>query len=336
MFILKESFTSCNRFIADDKILLLHCNGNLSINGFDYNFIEKKFLGDFFVHNEDTIIAQSYNGYFYVISLQSKSISKNIGYYNYFIKGEIGIFFFDVLSDTLKKIFNDKIISLGFKHNGYLIEQNYIEIVDLQKLIKVSDFITQNLVWQFSFSSLGTYMDGALEREYKLQKFCGNYCNKLILVLENSDVLLLDANTGKLLQHFKDVYFNYYSTPKAEGSNLYWSLVGKHFTEIDVENQVVTRQLNLEAELLRHNAQDPKNTFYVFIKRIVVYKELIYFYTSDNQLGIFSPQEEKIIWFLKMDIGQPSGNFFTDIQVNDTNIYVLDYEGMLHIFEKEK
>jgi hypothetical protein len=102
--------------------------------------------------------------------------------------------------------------------------------------------------------------------------------------------------------------------------------------------------LSTQKSLYEWHINDEINEEYLFIRQSRIYKNQIYFTAwkkgnegNDDTIGVFDIKTKKIIWKYAFDFEK--GNFIPNsqdnIQVNDSQLFVLDWKGTLHIFERE-
>ncbi len=203
--------------------------------------------------------------------------------------------------------------------------------------INYSSLLDDKIFFSFPLASLGTFMDGVEETPYQVMEFSGIYQNILVCTLNSGGILLLDLQSGQMLEHFREVGIRTGVYQESDGSSRFLGLKHTTFIEIDVVERKVIRRINLES-LFKELMNIPNETPCWFTAGTSIYKNgLFYFYGDRNVLVIFDPKSEKIIdhynfKFEKTATQLKGGN--GNLQVLNNEIYCLDTSGTLHIIEK--
>jgi outer membrane protein assembly factor BamB len=175
----------------------------------------------------------------------------------------------------------------------------------------------------------------------------GVWDNQLIVLLTGGKFIGLDLDKGELLWQQNKVSINNtnqqidydFSDPYHpfldEKAGKIYILQGESFIVFDLKSLRAT---------YKWNTKDCPLEEYLFIRQSRLFNNQIYFTAfrkgnegNDDTIGVFDIENNKIIWQYTFEFEK--GNFIPNsqdnIQVNDSNLYVLDWNGTLHIFEKE-
>ncbi|POR16164.1 hypothetical protein BWK58_15310 [Flavobacterium columnare] len=225
--------------------------------------------------------------------------------------------------------FTNKVIH--FCHNSivFFIEENKILAYILTPV---------QLLWKFNISQFGTFFElGQGNREIEIYKILGVYNNDLILILNDSTILKINIETGELNKHFELKLFSeteneitaQYNFIQLENNKLIYYRFGQ-YAEYDLEVDKVTYQFDIKEKLHKENLHD---NIYSFIKE----DDLLYFYISGfgsfslPTVAILNIKTKEIIW--KNVLDNPNV-LYKDFQKDNSNLYLLDSQNTLHIFEK--
>lgn len=208
---------------------------------------------------------------------------------------------------------------------------------------------SQNLNWQTDISQIGKYIPFLEEEEKEgdVKNFVWVYKNELIVQLTGGKFIGIDVETGTInweqnrVQNNKTSHtidFNFgepYHPFLNEEKGMIYILQGEAFIEFDLKTKIATYTWS-SLELTSEN--------YVFIRQSRLFDNKILFSAfrkgnigNDDTIGIFDIEKKEIIWQYTFDFEKDNfiPNSQNSIQMNDNNVYVLDWKGTLHIFEKE-
>ncbi len=198
------------------------------------------------------------------------------------------------------------------------------------------------LLWQTDLS--GHFYDFHGNRlEATILEILGVYEDILLVMLSNHCLVALSVATGEVLWE---------KIPYSDVPDMFGGVIG---AVLEVQNhQIVWYNsfsyfvFNLQNKvgiLLKSYPHTDKSQPPFTIKKSVFTEEYIYFIASqksvilNNIVGVFNRKTLKIDWQEEVDILPKTNadpyNSFTDIQVGDNKIYVLNTEGTLWIFERE-
>jgi hypothetical protein len=223
--------------------------------------------------------------------------------------------------------------------------------------------------WQFDLSQLGTWKlnyETEEKRAKEVRQFIGVYNSVLWVYLNSGEIIGIDIENGKLCCQISAVekknltgetnfsaeengyrlYYCQYILDESQGKII--GLFGDLFYEIDVNSRVQKR-----LRWRRNTRHSPKTIAYglkqEFEQKGVIWKDiginsvlqgtLLYFYNY-NQLvfAILDIGTKQIIYVSEKIKVMENSEVFTqlkDLQVSNSNVYVLDSARTLWIFEKE-
>ncbi|MBF7089964.1 PQQ-binding-like beta-propeller repeat protein [Flavobacterium sp. ALJ2] len=317
-------FSSLNSIkLSKNKLLIFDDNNNLIIyNTIDYSFIDLELDINLKIKNW-----QDFNQNFWIL-LKEKSIFENI----------LGI--------------------LNLNDNTWFIkDQFYPDIVLNNKFIFGGTYFKQicrysiengDLVWQTDISKIGKHIP-FLEKEEELgevKQFLGIWNNQLIVLLTGGKFISIDTESGAVLWEQNQVQLNKtfqiidyafsdpYNCFLDEEKGLVYILQGEVFIILDLKNQQASYEWNIK---------DKPIDKYLFIRQSRIFKNQIYFTAfrkenegNDDTIGVFDIDKKEIIWQYTIEFEKANfiPNTQDNLQVNETNLYVLDSIGSLHIFGK--
>jgi hypothetical protein len=215
-------------------------------------------------------------------------------------------------------------------------EGNNLTNVNLN--IKVTS-LTENIDHlSFSLYSLGTWLDGLVNSNYKVAEFCGIYENTLVCAMTSGAVLLLDIEKGEVKAFFKDAKVNGGIFQKEENNPIFLGLKQYTFIEFNAESGELLKQIDIQGELKRVADIPSESPCWLSVGTSIYLDGLFYFFGDTNFLGIFDPITEKIIdhhWFEfdKKKFQQLKGGA-ENLQVKDGKVYCLDTLGNLYELER--
>lgn len=210
------------------------------------------------------------------------------------------------------------------------------------------DQINGALLWQTDISQIGKYIPflEEEERDGEVDQFVGVWSNELIVLLKGGKFIGIDVETGNInweqnrVQNNKTsntIDFNFgepYHPFLNEEKGMIYILQGEAFIEFDLKTKIATYTWS-SLEVTSEN--------YVFIRQSRLFDNKILFSAfrkgkqgHDDTIGIFDIEKKEIIWQYTFDFEKDNfiPNSQNSIQMNDTSVYVLDWKGTLHIFEK--
>jgi outer membrane protein assembly factor BamB len=211
------------------------------------------------------------------------------------------------------------------KHSNanLLVQDTWIVLSSLDKIIGLRQG-KGNPAWEFSFSELD---------HTKYAQFSGAYKNKAVITLDNGGILILDADNGRSLKYWNDTKLRLWLSQPAPGSPVFYGLNHASFIELDAENMRIVRQVDIREELSQL-AGEP-----LFVSASRFYNGMIYFIAGPGHIGVFDVATAKVKWIKKMEFRTKNTILPTareNIQSYEKELYVLDSEGDLHIFELEQ
>ncbi|OWP74125.1 hypothetical protein, partial [Flavobacterium oreochromis] len=214
-----------------------------------------------------------------------------------------------------------------FNNENTILKSDYF-LLNQNKDIICFDIINPKEKWSFSISKIV---------DSEVYKILGIFNNNLLLSLTNSTILKINIETGELNEHFSLKLFSnteseliaQYNFIQLEDDKLIYYRFGQ-YAEYDLSLDKVTYEFDIKEKLQKENLHD---NIFSFIKE----DNLLYFYISGfgsfslPTVAILDIKTQEIIW--KNVLNNPNV-FYKDFQKNSSNLYLLDSENVLHIFEK--
>ncbi len=232
--------------------------------------------------------------------------------------------------------FEQKLFSGDYGTPLLVIKEKIIILFQIKNEVISFDFFG-NISWEFSLNDFQINQNNS-DKVIEVSQFSGIYKNKIILTLNTGAVLVLNANNGQILKYWDDLKIRYWLVPSESECNIFWGLSHQTFIEIDCETESLVVNLDLTQQLIIIENIPDESPNYCFITTSVVFKNLIYFISNKNILGVFNPLLKEIIWTHKFNFENKSTILkggTENLQINDTHIYTLDSEGTLHIIEND-
>ena len=204
--------------------------------------------------------------------------------------------------------------------------------------------LTGELLWSFSFADFGKVKDVfGIEEAVSVHSFnkafTGVVGNQLWVTLNTWQHLVLDIDTGKQLALLGDIY-NYKETYEGQylagggiidaKNNKIISLGNAMYREINCTTFEITFY-DLREEFEKHSVNS--------IGDIIIDEDYIYFYDKKfmgiNQcckVAVLDRNSLKVVWSYDFAL---LGSFPMQMEKTENNLFVLDGNSTLHIFEKE-
>jgi|SRR5690554_1800994 len=264
--------------------------------------------------------------------------------------------FIKYLDSELRLISKKKETIISFHNNQSLIIKTYrIFIFLLQKESNKLVFyegnnltndnlninvtsLTGNINYlSFPLTTLGTWQDGAIEKNYQVREFSGIYKNTLVCTLNSGGVLLLDIEKGEVKAFFKDAKIQGGIFQKEKDSSIFIGLKHTTFIEFDANTGEIIRHVSIQDELKRIEQEANKKNRWATVGTSIYENGLIYFYSETDMLCVFNPETLKIEDFYEFDFqtkAQQLKGGKENLQVNDGKIYCLDTLGNLYELER--
>jgi hypothetical protein len=189
----------------------------------------------------------------------------------------------------------------------------------------------------FDCSTLGNWLDGAIEKAHQVLEFSGVFENTLVCTMNSGAILLLDIETGQSKQFFKGAKVRAGVFQTKENSPIFQGLKHYTFVEINAESGELLRQVNIEHELKRVAEIPEQSPCWLTVGTSIYHEGLFYFYGDKNFLGVFDPITEKIVdyhWFEFEQKGTQIKGGVENLQVKGKEIYCLDTSNTLHVLER--
>jgi hypothetical protein len=178
--------------------------------------------------------------------------------------------------------------------------------------------------------------------------FIDIYKEQLIVLLKGGKFIGLGVETGELLWEKNTVDNTYSQQNKSIGFG------DPYYPHFDEQNGIayilqgeafIVFNLNTMSATYEWNSVDLPDSEYVFIRQSRIYNKQIYFagwnkqnQGSSNVVGVFDIATRQIIWKYTFDFEKdnfiPTGK--EQIQVNDKQLFVLDWKHNLHIFDRNE
>jgi outer membrane protein assembly factor BamB len=218
------------------------------------------------------------------------------------------------------------------------------------KRIDRYDIENGDLVWETDISEIGKYIP-FLEKEEmpgEVKQFIGIWNSQLIVLLTGGKVISIDIENGVVLWEQNQVYLNKtfqkveyglgnpHNCILDEEKGLVYVLQAEVFIVLDLKTQQASYEWNIK---------DKSIDEYLFISQSKIVKNKIYFTAHrkgneryDDTIGVFDIEKKEIVW--RYTMGLEKNNFIPNsensLQVNETNLFVLDSSGVAYVFNKEE
>lgn len=217
-----------------------------------------------------------------------------------------------------------------FQENKYIYKQSNQEILFLD--------IGNNTTTKYALTSLGTWQDGVVEKNYEVRDFSGIHGNTLVCTLNSGGILLLDIEKGEVKAIFKDAKIQGGVFQKEKGSSIFIGLKHTTFIEFDAGTGQIIRHLIIQDELKRIEQESNKKGRWATVGTSIYENGLIYFYSETDMVCVFNPETLKIEDFYEFDFdyrfkAQQLKGGAENLQVKGKKIYCLDTTNTLHVLE---
>jgi hypothetical protein len=309
--------------------IILFVDGKL--NSIDVN--EK--VDSFVVFDKETLII--YNSKEKKAQLNFPNIPVNFGYKKFsaskshfllYDRESLDLNTFTHTKEAIYSIPNKKIIYQG-AIIGNVILNNYVVDGIGKKYISIFSVNKKTTMSSFTLYSLGSWLDGEIEKPYQVSEFCDIYNKILISTLNNGDILLLDIEKGEPIKLFKETKIIGGLFQKEENSPIYIGLKFKTYIEINIEKAEIIKKIDLE----QYFKQKFNRSTLVPINTTIYQNELIYFIADTNIVGVFDPNKTEVIDYYEFNFENKQTMLKggkENLQVKDNNIYCLDNQNTLY------
>ena len=310
-------------------------NGSVKINGTNFETIKNKI---YIIYIDQHYYIDDREGNYFILNKELKVIESGVN------KA-----FFSLFNYVGFQLIEDDIIYTGvIENNKYLKKKINVwgptfcfknSILVFLKNLEIIDFLNfkNEVTISFPLSTLGTCLDGVIEKPYQVAGFSGIYENTLVCTMNSGAILLLDIEKGEVKGFFKDAKVNSGVYQKEENSPIFLGLSHWTFIEINAETGEMLRQIDIEDELKRVTNIADESPCWFGVAIALYHEGLFYFYGHRQFLGIYDPANEKIIdfhWFkFEKKQTQLKGGI-ENLQVKGNEIYCLDTANTLHILNR--
>ena len=322
-------------------------------------FVSKEIDGTSFVVKENTLMFLSESDhvtYFYKNKVRKVNCAS---WLNTLSNNSILIYKYidELFTISLYNIKEDKINLIREKVDLWNLyrEDNLIYFYDKTKVnIKSLSLLTGDYEWELDLSGRTQVIMGKTH-ECKIIELLGVYKNHLVVYMEGDRLLSIDISTGQILLEtfpFKGLLdvngfqiwdFRNFKLDTITG---YIYMLNKCFYyKIDIETHQSTQLKSFFTgncfsigRLPNITENSPRD---IMIVKTVHTNDYIYFMggygLTTHIIGAFNRITYQIDWQEDLDLWQTDKyNNLKDIQYSNDKLYLLDTEGNLHIFEKEK
>ncbi|OWP74055.1 hypothetical protein [Flavobacterium oreochromis] len=218
--------------------------------------------------------------------------------------------------------------------NKFIISNSTVNSMIFQN----REITNKKILWNLDSSILGNYFKlGDGEVPVEIFKFLGILENHLIAVCTDSSLLKIDIETGKIIKRFHIELFKNSSNEHVAQYN-YIKLINNRliyfkngcFVEYDLIEEKIIIEFDISENLKNENLIDNAPDF-------VLENNLLYYFISGfgsfsrPSLVILDINLQKITWSF---IYENDNVTFREFKKNDRNLFALDSENVLHIFEK--
>ena len=265
------------------------------------------------------------------------------------------IFIKKVISDSFLLVSKDKktaILNIINNEFHYILNSRIFKFLEWKEklffknknTIQGIEIYTGQFLWEFPLSSLGKWKNSwDEERDFEVYKLIGIYNNILWAFIEIGGFIGLDIKTGELKYRISEYHMGKESKLFFRSDYYLDNERGKIFglahifIEIDL-NQAppFVTQYGLQEEFEKYNIKKANDTAEDF----VVQDNLLYFYLAEQlRFGILEINTREIIYISEPIAVVERDDCFTqlkDLKVSENNVYILDSNHTLHIFEREQ
>ncbi len=318
--------------LNNEKILYQQFDGNLLFNDL--------ILGNFIQQIEITLFGRIYindwEGNFSIYDNKGDLIEKGINQAFFYVsKDYIGNQY--IRNNTIHEFLIDKNNQIIFNSvfNKYssrnAISKNNYFLLNNSKNIVCFNLKEGKEKWVFQFSN-------KFEQNIGFYGFLGVFEENLLVVLDDSSIIRIDINTGKINEQFKIKLFSetskeitaQYNFIQFQNYKLIYYRYGQ-YAEYDLRLNKITYEFDIKEEMELNKLNDNIQSF-------IVEGELLYFYISGfggfslPSVVILNVRTKKIVWKHILD---NHDIYYRDFQKSDTALYLLDSGNGLNIFKKE-
>ena len=316
------------KIILDNLDFYYRVKDEIFKNGVLFCSLNKSFLGDFYINNNELVL-QDLSGIIFYKNHELK------GYYNYMNLKDFT--YLETNNNVLCFEQNGNFISTKIYENVINIGNHYISYDGNKIKFYVSYFNNSN--WQFSLESLGTYRNFTNEVvSYSVMKFVGEYNNRLIIQLSNATLLFLDiinGKTGKIIHlniehpilptcHYDDSF-----PPHLVGDQLLW-LNNQRYFSINLNTY--------EIKVVKDYFKEPKENQFRFMSN-TYFEGKLYFvadigwqYVVPTRIGVMDAETGEVLWQQQL---HKTGGLPEPPQVTQDKLFIRTTKGTLYIFENE-
>ena len=228
---------------------------------------------------------------------------------------------------------------------------------DFKKKIACRKIDSDSILWEFPLSSLGKGKDYSTDEEfdYEVEQIVGIYNNILWVYIERGGFIGLDIQTGKLKHRILGIpkgnllgkvdsyvdseeFYIFYRAKFIldDKKGIIIGLIADRFFEIDLNKEKVTPMLyGMWDKMEKMNLKK-----YGVNGNTSLQGDLLYFYNDKElQFGVLDINTKEIIYISEPIAVVERDDCFTqlkDLKVSENNVYILDSNHMLHIFEREQ
>ncbi|WP_421498026.1 hypothetical protein [Flavobacterium columnare] len=300
-----------NKILINDKLLYIFDEFN---NCKIYDIISGNYINLNLCDNEKLIVNQNFSKEYLYFQKEISLVNVSIGKIR--------------TTDNDKKILNDFFPCFFSIDNVFGINENNFFCYNNN----------EQFLWKIDISILGTFFKlGHGEINIEVNRFLGVHKDKVVIELNDASFLILNIETGEFINRLalkyldsnieKNIIYNY--TQLHNNVLVYYK--DGCYMEYDLDKEVISNQFNikdvLQTEKINDNAPN-------FIKE----DNLLFYFVSG--FGSFSNPALVVLNLLKQEVEwqfiyDNNDVMFIDIQKNDKNLFILDSERVLHIFEKE-
>jgi hypothetical protein len=320
--------------ISDNQYIYTTINKEILLNDVVL-FQSKESLQEIYCVNE-VVYTNTINGYGVVIDISNKKIIYLQNEFLKYLDNKFKITFENGKSKIFSKD-NQTITIKESKIFRFIIQKNTSRFLyyegtffdTLNHKIIYSSLLKNETYFIFLLSTLGSWLDGEIEKPYQVSEFCDIYNKILISTLNNGDILLLDIEKGEPIKLFKETKIIGGLFQKEENSPIYIGLKFKTYIEINIEKAEIIKKIDLE----QYFKQKFNRSTLVPINTTIYQNELIYFIADTNIVGVFDPNKTEVIDYYEFNFENKQTMLKggkENLQVKDNNIYCLDNQNTLY------
>lgn len=329
MIVQKDTITNIKK-IAIHQGSIMTFDGRLILwRGHTVIDLGENFFGTFYIHDDARVIAQSYEGGFQIIALETASEASFPGFYNYLISQHQKVFYHNAEDNSMYSVDGDgQKTRLNWSVNGYLVSGQYLTISQGADIAYLQNS-DGNIIWEYCFSEYYIHLNDADRAQIKNLSYVGKFENALIFVLSNSDILFLDINEGAVVSVIKQGLSGRVMSRKSQYEASFYSLWNDTYRLFDAETKTVRTDVDLNSQF-ENTLVSGKGVESFYLK-----EDVMICIFGKTLIGLFDIKACLFKDFYQFDFGDDNRRSVRrdNIEIYENTLYIRDTENVLHILE---